>query len=154
MGYFGEILVARSVQPLAESSAIGGTAVLDERELGSGWRLAQLDGGVPGALAELTRLTGAPALSVFVIDSDTALVEAVSPAGSGWMAHLHPEHAAELGAPELELDTPEIVVRAVAWAAEAGLSVDAGAVEAALSAKNVFVEETFDELLAALGIAA
>jgi hypothetical protein len=154
MGFSGEILVARSARPLAGSPAVGEAAVLFEKELGSGWRYAQMDGGAGGALAELVRLTGAPALSAFVIDSDAALVEAASPAGVSWTAHVHPEHAAELGAPELELGTAEIVERAMAWAAEAGLDADAGAVEAALGATGTFAEETFGTLLDALGLAA
>ncbi|BCY05428.1 hypothetical protein [Actinoplanes sp. L3-i22] len=154
MGYSGELLVARSAQPLAGSPAIGETAVLFEKELGGGWRYAQLDGGASDALAELVRLTGAPALSAFVIDSDAALVEAASPAGVSWAAHVHPERAAEMGAPALGLGPAEIVERAVAWAAEAGLTADAGAVAAVLASANTFAEETFEELLDALGITA
>jgi hypothetical protein len=41
---------------------------------------------------------------------------------------------------------------ALAWAAEAGLTADGEAVRTALDATNVFAEETFHELLEALGI--
>ena len=45
-----------------------------------------------------------------------------------------------------------MVAAALAWAADAGLTTDGEAVRAALEATNVFAEETFHELLAALGI--
>jgi hypothetical protein len=55
-------------------------------------------------------------------------------------------------APQLDTPRDEVVRRALAWSAEAGLSASPVAIVAALDAHNTFAEETFAELLAALGL--
>lgn len=154
MGYTGRIVVARSERPLSELTALQGTGVLDESAHPGGWRTAQLDGDLPDALPLLVAETGWPAVTAFILDSDVADVEASAPAGGHWHVYLHRKKAAEYGAPELAHSADEVAGLASAWAGEAGLRADGAAVRAVLEAENVFAEETFDELLVALGIPA
>ena len=154
MGYTGRILVAKSDRPLAELVAFQGAEVLDESAHPGGWRSAQLDGDLSGALRMVVAETEWPALTAFILDSDVADVEASTPAGVHWHVYLHQEKAAEYGAPELAHTADEVTEQGLAWAAEAGLPADGAAVRAALDAENVFAEETFDELLVALGVRA
>jgi hypothetical protein len=154
MGYTGRVLVARSDRPLTELTALRGAEVLDESTHPGGWRSAQLDGDLSDALRLLVVETEWPALTAFILDSDVADVEASTPAGVHWRVYLHQEKAAEYGAPELAQTADEVTEQGLAWAVEAGLLADGEAVEAALDAENVFAEETFDQLLVALGIRA
>jgi hypothetical protein len=149
MGYSGGIYVAKAERP----EALGELAVLWEKDFPGGWHELQLDGfPESSALPEVVTTTGAPALVAVVLDSDMAHVEALSPAGVSWSAYLHPDNAESFGAPPLPHSPDEITELAVAWSAEAGLRADPEAVRAALTAKNTFAEETFTELLAALGL--
>ena len=150
MGYTGRIVVARSAEPL---SGLDGAKVLTESAWPGGWRSAQLDGDLRGTLPALVAATGAPAITAFIIDSDVADVEAATPAGVNWHVYLHPEQADDYGAPELEQTPAEVVEAALTWATEAGLTANGEAVQEALDASNVFAEETFHELLQALGVA-
>src|SRR3982751_955369 len=113
MGYTGRILVARSPRPLSELAAVD--EVLDEATYRGEWRSAQLDGDLPGALPTLVAETGAPALSAFILDSDVADVEALSPGGVAWHVYLHGETAQSYGAPELPQTAEEVVGQAQAW---------------------------------------
>ena len=151
MGYTGRILVARTVTSPAGSSAVA-AEVLHAREFGAGWWSVQLDGDSPGALERLVAATGAPALSAFVLDSDCADVEGLTPSGVKWRAYLHPDTAESYGAPALDQSEEEITRQALAWAAEAGLAAERGALRDVLEATSTFAEDTFDELLGALGI--
>ncbi|BEL08522.1 hypothetical protein Q0Z83_067130 [Actinoplanes sichuanensis] len=149
MGYSGGIYVAKAERP----AAVGDLDVLWSKEFPDGWHELQLDGfPESSALPGLVTATGAPALVAVVLDSDMAHVQALSPAGVDWAAYLHPDNAEAFGAPPLPHSPDEIVELAVAWSTEAGLVADPEAVRAALTAKNTFAEETFTELLAALGI--
>src|SRR5687768_2356220 len=122
VGYTGRILVARTVTSPAVAAE-----VLHEREFGAGWWSVQLDGDSPGALKELVAATGAPVLSAFVLDSDCADVEGLTPSGVNWRTYLHPDTAESYGAPALEQSDEEITRQALAWSAEAGLVADRGA---------------------------
>ncbi|MET8152374.1 hypothetical protein ACIBSW_01800 [Actinoplanes sp. NPDC049668] len=146
-------MVTRTGTSPAGAPALG-AEVLHEREFGAGWWSVQLDGDSPGALKGLVAATGAPAVSAFVLDSDCAEVEGLSPAGVSWRTYLHRDTAEGYGAPALEQSDEEITRQALAWSAEAGLAADPGALRDAFEATNVFAEETLDELLAALGIPA
>ncbi len=149
MGYSGGIYVAKAERP----AALGELAVLWKKDFPGGWHELQLDGFPErSALHEVVTATGAPALVAVVLDSDMAHVEALSPAGVSWAAHLHPDNAESFGAPPLRHTPDEIADLAVAWSAEAGLSADPEALRAVLTAKNTFAEETFTELLTALGV--
>ncbi|MFK3982372.1 hypothetical protein ACI2K4_18570 [Micromonospora sp. NPDC050397] len=152
MGYWGRMLVARSARPLSELSAVREVDVLDEKIFQDGWRCAQLDGDVRKALPALVTGTGAPALTAYILDSDAAVVEALTPGGVSWQAYLHEATALEYQAPPLEHPVDEVVRRALAWSAEAGVTASGAALGAAFGAHNDTAEETLDELLAALGL--
>jgi hypothetical protein len=152
MGYTGRILLARTGRSLAGSPALGGADILDETEHGDGWWRAQLEGDPRGAVAAPVTATGAPAVSAYVLDSDCADVEGRGPGGAHWHTYLHPETAAEFGAPDLDQPADEVTRQAVAWSAEAGLTADAEAVRAVLGVHQVFVEDTLVDLLDALGV--
>jgi hypothetical protein len=158
VGYTGRILVARSEQPLAEWKLLGDTDVLDESVYPGGWRSAQLDGDMPAGLEALEALealvveTGAPALSAFVLFSDLADVQALTPGGVTWHTYLHEELAREYGGPELPQSADEVLAGALAWSAEAGLTADPETVWAALAAKNVTAEDSLWALVTALGV--
>jgi hypothetical protein len=151
MGYFGRIVTARSAESLAGQAALGGAQVLQETTFGA-WRSAQLDGDPAGALAALVAQTGAPALSAYIVDSDLADVRAQSPAGNDWRTYLHPAMAEDYHAPELPETADEVVRLALAWSAEAGLTADRDALVTVLEAENTFAEDTYAELLDALGV--
>lgn len=153
MGYSGQIIVARSEQPLAESPAVDGVGVLNEMIFAGGWRCAWLDGVLPGSVPDLVAATGAPALGAYIFDSDLADLTATSPGGVRWHTYLHPAVAEEFNAPPLDQTPAEIVAQAVAWVAEAGFTVEPAAVKAALDARNTFAEDTLLDLLKVLGIA-
>lgn len=151
MGYTGRIVVARSVASPVGLPALG-AEVLDVRELGDGWWSVQLDGDSAGAMEGLVAATGAPVVSAFVLDSDCADVEGLTPAGVRWRTYLHRDVAESFGAPALEQSDDEVLRQALAWSADAGLAASRGELREVLELTNVFAEDTFDELLQALGI--
>ncbi|GGN92941.1 hypothetical protein GCM10010112_80610 [Actinoplanes lobatus] len=153
MGYSGVIVVARFEQPVAGSSLSGEMPVLDELVFDDGWRCMWVDRDSPLKPQEVVAVTRAPALCAYIFDSDVADVEATSPGGNHWHVYLHPETAEELGAPALEQPLPEAIAHIVGWAREAGSSVDSTVVAQALTAKNVFVEDTLLNLVKILGVA-
>ncbi len=91
-----------------------------------------------------------PALAAFVLDSDCAAVEGLTPAGIRWEGCLHPEVAEAYGAPEMPWEIESVL----AWSAEAGLAADPGEVGTAIEARTTFAEDTLDGLLVALGVPA
>ncbi|MFG1605669.1 hypothetical protein [Actinoplanes sp. NPDC049265] len=146
MGYFGRILVGQGIEP------VPGVTVLDERELGGGWRWWQCDGDLPGGLDALVGRSGAPALWAYIVDSDLADVEALTPSGLRFRTYLHPEMAESYDAPPLAQSPEEVLDLARRWAAEAGLTPDDVALRSVLEAENTFAEATLGELVVALGI--
>jgi hypothetical protein len=154
VGFTGRIVVARSDRPLSELTAVRGE-VLEEALYPAGWRSVTLDGVNAGPGAELPGLvteTAAPALSALVMDSDLAEVRALTPGGVRWQAYLHEEVAFGYGAPRLDRSPDELVAQMVAWAVEAGRTPSEAGLRDALTVHNVFAEDTFAELLDALGI--
>jgi hypothetical protein len=148
VGFSGRIVVARTGGPYSGDAA----PVLFEQERAGGWRWIQLDGPAPEVLSELVTATNAPAISAYVLDSDLADVEALTPDGQRWRTYLHPEIAEEFGAPPLSQTPDEVLQAALAWSRQAGLPADPDAVRDALAAHNVEAEETLDELVTALGV--
>jgi hypothetical protein len=149
VGFSGHIVIARTGGPYPGDAA----PVLFEQERAGGWRWIQFDGSAPEVLSELVTATNAPAVSAYVLDSDLADVEALSPDGERWRTYLHPEVAERFGAPPLSRTPDEVLRAALAWSRQAGLPADPDAVREALAAHNVEAEETLDELVTALGIA-
>jgi hypothetical protein len=149
MGYSGGIYVAKAERP----AALGELGVLWEKSFAGGWHELQFEGFPDSALLpDVVTDTGTPALVAYVMDSDAAHVDGLSPDGVRWTVYLHPDVAAAFGAPSLAQSADEAVEQALAWSAEAGLTADPAGVRAALRARNTFVEETLSELLTALGI--
>jgi hypothetical protein len=153
VGYTGRIVVARSARPLAELAAVGGVPALSEVIHGEGWRVATLDGDLSrGGLRALVNETGQPALWAYVLDSDMADVQALTPLGVSWHAYLHEESALSYGAPELAHPVDEVIRQALGWADEAGLTPSEETLRAVFAADGVFAEDTLADLLGALGI--
>ncbi|MFF5076055.1 hypothetical protein ACFY36_03315 [Actinoplanes sp. NPDC000266] len=150
MGFSGRIIVARTGGPYKA----GAVPVVWEEDRGDGWWWIQLDGDEPGALAGLVAETGLPALWAYVLDSDVADVEGLTPAGRRWRTYLHAEVAEQFGAPPLEQSPGEVLAAALEWAAQAGLTADPAAISEALGAHNVEAEETLGALVTALGVKA
>lgn len=149
MGYFGRIVVARTG---GGPYAGAGAPALFEQRLGAGWHWIQLDGDARGLLSEMVTLTGAPAITAYVLDSDMADVEALTPGGQRWHTYLHPGIAEEYGAPPGDQTPDEVLRAALEWSAQAGLTANAPAVRDVLTAHGETAEGTFDELVAALGV--
>lgn len=148
MGFFGHIAVARTHGPYTGEAA----AVLHETDHGDGWWWIQFDGEAKGLLTELVAATGAPVITAYVLDSDVADVTALTPAGERFHTYLHAATAEQMGAPALTQTPAEVLRAALTWSAEAGLIADPQGVEEALTMHSVFAEETFDELVTALGV--
>jgi hypothetical protein len=149
VGYTGRILVARTG---GGAYSGGGAPALFEDDRGGGWQWIQLDGDPPGVLNELVAATSAPAISAYVLDSDVADVEALTPSGQRWRTCLHPDVATRYGAPPVSQTPDEVLRAALEWSGQAGLTADAAAVRGALAAHRVEAEDTFDDLVTALGV--
>lgn len=141
----------------------------------TGWQQVHVEAGYwdedrPTALADLVRETGAPACSAWVLDSDCAIVTGLAPGGRPWRTALHLDTVRAYAEDDPEavfcpdgMDPDEFVRRLgthlphaaadiVAWATAAGFpAVDVGRIEELLRATSVFVEETFDGVLAEFG---
>jgi len=79
-------------------------------------------------------------------------VEALIPDGQRWRTYLHPDVAEQFGAPALSQTPDEVVRAALEWSSQAGLTASADAVRRVLAAHYVEAEDTFDELVTALGV--
>ncbi|MFD7022603.1 hypothetical protein [Promicromonospora sukumoe] len=141
----------------------------------AGWQQVHVEAGYwdeehPTALADLVRETGAPACSAWVLDSDCAIVTGLAPGGRPWRTALHLDtvlHYAEddpeaVFCPDgmdpeefvrrLDAHIPHAAANVIAWAIAAGFpAVDPARIEDLLRTRSDFVEETFDDVLAAFG---
>ncbi|MBQ1090237.1 hypothetical protein [Streptomyces sp. B93] len=138
MGYWGYFVVGRGQRPLGECEALAGAAerlTRREQKTADGWQLWEYpngDGDV-GSMNVLARETGAPALFGYVMDSACVIIEAAAPESGAWTACLgRAAMARYIGAGQegltLEdyfLEPRDAAGRAVAWAAEGGLTVAA-----------------------------
>ncbi|MER7719557.1 hypothetical protein ABTX99_21865 [Streptomyces flaveolus] len=145
MGYWGYFVVGRAERPLAELDALSGAADMTLRlSAPDGWQVWEYPGGDGdvGNMNDLAAQTGAPALFGYVMDSDCVVVEAAAPASGAWTTCLvRAAMAGYLGAENegltLEdyfLEPRDAAERAVAWAAEAGRTADAGELADVLAA--------------------
>ncbi|MGP2438477.1 hypothetical protein [Streptomyces sp. JW3] len=166
MGFWGSYVVCHSETPLDDLHAVVERHDgIDEHEhRPGGWQIGRYPGPELADtgrewLAELTEETGAPALTGFVLDSDTVFVEGFSVKGGHWCACLARE-AAEAYCDDddedfhAEFPPPEEAVQAaVNWAREAGLVPDpSGLLEVFAVEDTDFAEELFFRLLDLLGI--
>ncbi|MFE9804991.1 hypothetical protein [Streptomyces sp. NPDC005548] len=175
MGYWGYFVVGRSEQPLARTAALAGVpGLLSRTTAPGGWQVWEYPGAGAGigSMRVLARETGAPALFGYVMDSACVAVEAAAPSGDAWSTCLARNvmagHLAGgesgLGVDDYFLEPADAAGRAVAWAAEAGHSVTAGALLAVLEAEpgagpdgrpaepGVMAENLFFQLLDRLGV--
>ncbi|MEU3734011.1 hypothetical protein AB0E81_32150 [Streptomyces sp. NPDC033538] len=145
MGYWGYFVVGRAERPLAELDALSGTTDMTLRlSAPDGWQVWEFPGGDGdvGNMNDLAGQTGAPALFGYVMDSDCVVVEAAAPESGAWTTCLaRAAMAGYLGAEKdgltLEdyfLEPRDAAERAVAWAAEAGRTANAGELAEVLSA--------------------
>lgn len=141
----------------------------------SGWQAVEITGvdwdhARLKPLLELTQWTGAPASDAWVLDSDCAIVTGLVPDGRPWRTALHIDtivryadsNPGAVWCPEgmdpgeygnhLCAHVPHAAVDLVAWAKACGfVPASPGKVEELLGTRSVFVEETWDRVLTALG---
>lgn len=160
MGFWGYFIVARSEHSLADLGAIstlcswGGSdqagELVGHRNDGS-WQFLQVHRGDPSAVewlaARLSAETGAPALAMYVMDSDCGWIVAASPGGGGWRGYL----GSDADIPPLDTSMEQIAEAAAEWAAEAGRVADAGAITVAMPERPGPFGEGVEGLMNALG---
>jgi hypothetical protein len=164
MGYWGYFVVGRGERPLNELDALAGAEGMVLRESAPGgwqvWEYPSGDGDV-GSMNALALETGSPALFGYVMDSASVVVEAAAPESGAWTACLaRAAMAGYLGADKegltLEdyfLEPSDAAERAVAWAAEGGLTVEAGPLLDVLTADpDPLAENLFFRMLDRLGV--
>ncbi|MET7387363.1 hypothetical protein ACFYPT_15895 [Streptomyces sp. NPDC005529] len=146
MGYWGYFVVGRSERPLARTEALAGVpGLLSRTAAPGGWQVWEYPGAGAGigSMRVLARETGAPALFGYVMDGACVAVEAAAPSGDAWstclVRNVMAGHLAGgdggLGVDDYFLEPADAAGRAVAWAAEAGHAVTAGALLAVLEAE-------------------
>ncbi|MBB6435051.1 hypothetical protein [Streptomyces candidus] len=166
MGFWGYFVVGKNTGPLSGLEALSEVredlALYDERV--GGWQVwerpSELEVGDMGALARgVCRETGAPALFAFVMGSDCVVVEAAMPDGGSWFACLGREamagylQADGLLLEDLFLSPQDAAEKGVAWAAEAGKTVELEPLVTVLSAEaDPLAEELFGYFLDVLGL--
>src|SRR4030095_11211868 len=101
---FGYFVIARSNGPLDRLAAIlrlctesrhdgiRPATVVGRRADGHWQQLQTLDGDQLD-LVQLVAETGAPAMSIYVVESEFGYIDARTPAGSAWWGYLNPETA-------------------------------------------------------------
>jgi hypothetical protein len=161
VGYSGLVVLVRCDRDIDQLPCIVEMVVdVDEFALGGGWRIGYLDEiGVadPAGLAgELVVATGAPAIAMFVFDSEAAWAVAAAEGRPPVLFHLNEKALAQLF---VEDDRPfqsrngSALAGLLDWAAQAGLTPDAGALARAVDMAPGTLGSGIDFLAAALGIA-
>lgn len=167
MGFWGSFVLCRTEQPLDEIE------IINDRDEGlewsssfeSGWQVGQYPGNyilddARALLEDLARLTGAPALIGFVLDSDCIDLRAYAPESGYFTACLDREsmagYMADDGAVLADRFLPPdaAVSKASTWANAAGLDPDRDALVRLFTTAEAdpFAEDLFFELVTALGI--
>jgi hypothetical protein len=143
MAFFGYYVVARTGRSIDELAAVRrvltagvdgiSAGTLEGRWSDGDWQLAVIHQGWGLDANDLVAETGAPALTVYVIESAVGIVEAATVDGGCWRACLNPDGA--IGAFGVEPDAAGTVVEttelATKWAA-AGRKPDPEAIAAAV----------------------
>ncbi|MDQ6713256.1 MAG: hypothetical protein M3Z28_08735 [Candidatus Dormibacteraeota bacterium] len=158
MGFWGHLLLARDNRPLGtlrEARAFGQPE--HERRLDRGWSVLWVGREPPdlrSALTPVVAATRAPALVAYVLDSDCAAIEALTPSGLRWTGVLKPATAADsYEAVVAQYDGASTAVAgAIRWSREAGLTPSEADLRKALTDEPDFAEEAFDQLLVGLGV--
>lgn len=151
MDYVGWVVLARGGSELRRDPAVTafGGAVGGERAFGAWRELRISDTGEGDAdVLALARVTGAPALAMYVVDGHCAIGEGGTPGGVAFDLVFGEERVAEQYAAALPDDyrRADAVAAVTAWAAEAGLAPVPDAVDRALAGGG------FDDLYRAVGL--
>lgn len=116
------------------------------------WQQLQTFGGHGLDLVQLVMETEAPAMSIYVVESEFGYIDARTPAGVAWWGYLNPETAVrDYEAPDPPAPVASIADRAVAWAVEANRNAIRADVAAALCERVGPFGEGVDTLMLALG---
>lgn len=158
MGYWGNLVVARSDLPLdtlPELSAFGDDNLRIEA-LQDGWQQAWVAGTeenpLTGALL-LARTTDHPVIAALILDSDCGPVAAAAPTGETWTATLAKATAIDTyQMPDDGTTAPAAATSFALWARSAGLPADHHLALQALQPDATSPEQLFSLLLEATGI--
>ncbi|MGW4467778.1 hypothetical protein [Micromonospora sp. NPDC004704] len=146
MSLFGYFIVARHVRPLPELPSIERLCRESVDGIRAGtvgglhsdgdWQFLQVLDGAGLDVADLVAETGAPALSVYVIESAVGVVGGAAPGGDEWYGCLNPADAVRAFDMPSELagSVEQTTGYAVRWAESAGRTADPVAVAAAVDA--------------------
>lgn len=159
---FGYFIVARSSQPLerlpsirrlcTESGHDGiGPALVVGRRADGPWQQLQTFDGDELDLVQLVAETDAPAMSIYVVESEFGCIDARTPAGTAWWGYLNPDSARAYESPGPPASIDSVADQAVAWAAQAGKTATRAEVTAALCARVGPFGEGVGLLMHALG---
>jgi hypothetical protein len=183
MGLTGHVVVARSDGPLEQVPMFASITaprspegdVTSRWPVATGWQAVEITAGYWDEirlteLTELVRVTGAPASSAWVLDSDCAIVTGLAPGGRPWRVGLNVDTLVEYGKydPEAILCTwdtdveeygdrmrahvPHAAADLLAWAAAAGFTgASQQQIEDLLRSTSVFAEDIWEDTLVALG---
>lgn len=183
MGLTGHVVVARSDGPLEQVPMFASITaprspegdVTSRWPVTTGWQAVEITAGYWDEirlteLTELVRVTGAPASSAWVLDSDCAIVTGLAPGGRPWRVGLNVDTLVEFGKddPEAILCTydtdieeygdrmrahvPHGAADLLAWAAAAGFTgASQRQIEDLLRSTSVFAEDIWEDILVALG---
>ncbi|GAA2435005.1 hypothetical protein [Streptomyces glaucus] len=164
MGYWGYFVVGRCARPLTEAAGLpAAEGVRLYRSAPDGWQVWEYPGGDGdvGNMNDLARATGAPALFGYVMGGDCVVVEAAAPGSGAWTTCLARAATARyldagregLTLEDYFLEPRDAAGRAVAWAAEAGRTADAGELLDVLTADpGPLAEDLLFRLLDRLGV--
>jgi hypothetical protein len=132
MGYTGHVVLARSDGRLDELACIDDLLVaVSDNVFDGGWRLGFLgqcddDLGSGSLAAALVGETGAPAIAMYVCDSDFAVSACATPGGIGCAFYLDEQNCLSQfeDYDEVEPLNADAIPVLMAWAAEAGFAPD------------------------------
>jgi hypothetical protein len=163
MSLFGHFVIARSEQPLDQLPSIQRlcTESRDEdvrpatvvgRWVDGPWQQLQTFDGDDVDIRQLVAKTQAPAMSIYVVESEFGYIDARAPSGVDWWGYLNPDVATQAyDSPDPPAPLESIADQAVAWAAEAGKNATRTDVISALSERVGPFGEGVDLLMRALG---
>jgi len=100
---------------------------------------------------ELVAETGAPAMSIYVVESEFGIIEAGTADGERWRGYLNPDTAVNSYDAPPPPDLASVIATAVAWANQTGHSADPAALWTALQGRVGPFGDGVNELVDALG---
>jgi len=167
VGFWGSVVVARTERSLLDLvSVVERSESLDGEERHGPWSVGtfsvpDLESAAPDFQLALATETGAPVLTAFVLDSDTATIEAYHPSAGFWRACLARGAAARYWQDPTEfeqhfLPATAAAEHAIAWSRDAGLEPDAAQLHRVFAVQDAdpLAEHLVHELIRHLGIEA